>query len=109
MIEALGNFNMDILVEFNQLKGATTKASKVKEIEEPLAIYYPRCRKKHALHECPLNKTNICILCIGKHVTNECEYSNVAPISVANMVAEANCVRQRMNPTPQRKNTFMSP
>jgi len=68
LIEELTNFKINILVEFNQIKGEETKASKLKEIEEPLAIYYPRCRNKHALHECPLKKTKICSLCNRKYV-----------------------------------------
>jgi len=78
LIEELTNFKTDILVELNQLKGATTKSNKKKEKEEPLAIYYSICKKKHALHEFPLNKTKICSLYNGKHDTNECECLTIA-------------------------------
>lgn len=61
-------------------------------IEEPLAIYYPWCSKKYALHECPLNKIEIYSLCNGNHVTNDYECMIVSQISVANMVIEENYI-----------------
>jgi len=78
LIEELANFKIDILIELNQLKGATTKTVKAKEKEEPLAIYCSKCKKKYALHECPLNKTKICSLCNGTHDTNKCECLTIA-------------------------------
>lgn len=63
LIKELAYFKIDILVELNQLKGAAIEIAKAKEKEESLVIYLPRCKNKHALHECPLNKIDIYSLC----------------------------------------------
>ena len=109
LIEELANFKIDILVELNQLKGAANKIVKAKDNEEPLAIYCSKCKKKYALHECPLNKIEICSLCNGTHDTNKCECLNIAQMSVVNMQAEANYIAQRMNPAMMNQPRFMSP
>lgn len=91
--EEFANFRIDVLFELSQLKGTINK---LKEIQDSLQTtnskkeatdefssrYYPRCGKKHALHECPLNTTNICILCNNDHPTNECDYLTIAQMSV---------------------------
>ena len=52
----LENFKVDILSTFcNQLESLKTK--KRQEKENALAIFCYKCRKKHPLKECPLNKT----------------------------------------------------
>ena len=30
---------------------------------------FPKCREKHALHECPLDDIKICESCVGSHTT----------------------------------------
>jgi len=39
-----------------------------------LSIFCPRCRKKHALKECPLDLKSIetCVICVENHNTKEC-------------------------------------
>ena len=34
-------------------------------------IVFPKCRKKHALHECPLDNIKICKICAGSHTTED--------------------------------------
>jgi len=39
-----------------------------------LSIFCPKCRKKHALRECPLDSKAIetCVICVDNHDTKEC-------------------------------------
>ena len=37
-----------------------------------LGVFCPRCRKKHPLKECLLNKVEVCQLCALNHDTKEC-------------------------------------
>ena len=37
-----------------------------------LGVIYPKCRKKHPVKECPLNKVEVCQLCELNHDTKEC-------------------------------------
>ena len=37
-----------------------------------LVLFCPRCRKKHPLKECPLDKVEVCQLCELNHDTKEC-------------------------------------
>jgi len=32
-------------------------------------IFCPKCRKKHAFHECPLDNIKIYKICVGSHTT----------------------------------------
>jgi hypothetical protein len=47
---------------------------KKKQEEEtlPLAIFCPRCHKKHPHHECPLDNIEICAICEHDHDTKDC-------------------------------------
>jgi hypothetical protein len=67
----LENFKTYILSTIsNQLD--TLKLKKKQEEEIVLAIFCPRCRKKHGEKECPLNVIEICGLCTLEHPTSEC-------------------------------------
>ena len=35
-------------------------------------IFCPKCRKKHDLHECPIDKIKICKICAGSHTIEDC-------------------------------------
>jgi len=39
-----------------------------------LSIFCPKCRKKHALRECPLDLLTVetCVICAENHDTKEC-------------------------------------
>ena len=37
-----------------------------------LGVFYPRCRKKHPLKECPLDKVEVCQIYELNHDTKEC-------------------------------------
>jgi len=47
---------------------------KLVEEQEMLSIYYPKCRRKHPLRECPLNikETNKCGISADNHATEKC-------------------------------------
>jgi len=58
----LENFKTDILgTVTTQLDIMQAKQKKV-EAEQNLAIFYPRCRKKHSHKECPLDAVQICAI-----------------------------------------------
>jgi hypothetical protein len=51
----------------------TLKAKKKQEEQDQvLSIYCPKCRKKHALRDCPLDKIQVCGLCTDNHATDDC-------------------------------------
>ena len=37
-----------------------------------LGVFFPKCRKKHPLKECPLDKVEVCGLCELEHDTKYC-------------------------------------
>ena len=67
----LENFNTDILgtlsSQFDVLK---TKRRQEEEDIVALHIFYPKCRKRHPLKECPLNVISVCALYSDKHPTD---------------------------------------
>ncbi len=42
------------------------------EAEQNLAIFCPRCRKKHSHKECPLDTVQTCAICTRDHSTENC-------------------------------------
>lgn len=48
--------------------------AKQKQAEEKpnLAIFYPRCRKKHSHKECLLDTIQACAICTKEHATKIC-------------------------------------
>jgi len=42
------------------------------EAEVAFAIFRPKCRDKHPLRECPLDKVPICTICEKDHETQQC-------------------------------------
>jgi hypothetical protein len=47
---------------------------KKKKEEEKVVVYIfcPRCRKKHASKECPLDNVQVCAICVEDHETENC-------------------------------------
>lgn len=35
-------------------------------------IFFPKCRKKHHLRECPLDNIYVCGICVERHLTENC-------------------------------------
>ena len=52
--------------QFDSLK---TKNRQEEQDHASLHIFCPKCRKRHPLKECPLNKFYICVVCIEKNPT----------------------------------------
>ena len=49
------------------------RAKQKKVVEDlTLGVFFPRCRKRHPLKECPLDKVEVCHLCELNHDTKEC-------------------------------------
>jgi len=75
LIKEIANLKIDILVQLNttldgiQAKTRTTDQSRA---TKPLSIYCPRCRNKHLLRECPLDKSEICQIYDREHSTSQC-------------------------------------
>jgi hypothetical protein len=54
----------------------TLQTKKKKEEEElALAIFCPKCRRKHLLIECPLDQIEVCGICSENHAT--CNYPSL--------------------------------
>jgi len=45
---------------------------KKEEAERALAIFCPRCTRKHPKNECPLHSVEVCFVCEEDHPTNQC-------------------------------------
>lgn len=43
---------------------------KQEEAERALAIFCPRCTRRHPRNECPLNSIEVCLVCKEDHSTN---------------------------------------
>jgi len=70
----LNNFKMDMLGSLSE-QIDTVKVKNNQNVENvALSIFCPKCRKKHALRECPLDLKSVetCVICVENHDTNEC-------------------------------------
>ena len=45
---------------------------KQEEAKRALAIFCPRCTRKHPRNECPLYSIEVCFVCEEYHPTNQC-------------------------------------
>jgi len=45
---------------------------KQEEAKRALAIFCPRCTRKHSRNECPLHSIEVCFVCERDHPTNQC-------------------------------------
>jgi hypothetical protein len=83
----LEEFKTDLLSTLgNQID--TLKAKKRQEDEDQImAIFCPKCRKKHALKDCPLENIQVCAFCTENHDIFHC--SKVKVLQNCNMAANA--------------------
>eukprot|EP00253_Pinus_taeda_P017765 PITA_17765 len=66
------NFKTDILGTLTTQLDVLQAKQKQMEVEQNLAIFCPRCRKKHSHKECPLDTVQTCAICIRDHSTEIC-------------------------------------
>ena len=68
----LENFKTDLLSTISSQLD-TLKARRRQEEENAVTrIFFPRCRNKHPLRECPLNNISVCAICTENHTTKNC-------------------------------------
>jgi len=70
----LDEFKTDIIGSLSEQLDTLKIQNKQKEEAEALAIFCPKCRKKHALRECPLDAKVVetCMICSESHETKDC-------------------------------------
>ena len=70
----LDEFKSDILGSLSEKIDTLKLQNKQKDENDALEIFFPKCRKKHALRECPLDAKVIetCAICSEKHETKSC-------------------------------------
>ena len=68
----LDNLRTDILSTLSTQMDTLQEKHEHIELEKTMAIFYPQCRKKHPLKECPLNIVEACMICEQTHPTNSC-------------------------------------
>ena len=70
----LDEFKIDILGSLSEQLDTLKIQNKQKAEAEALAIFCPKCRKKHALRECPLDAKVVetCMICSENHETKDC-------------------------------------
>jgi hypothetical protein len=66
------NFKTDIMNTFGSQIDTLKDKKKQEEQDQVLSIFCPKCRKKHALRDCPLDKIQVCGLCTDNHATDDC-------------------------------------
>ena len=62
-------FKTEMLSSFASQIDTLQVKKKQDEAEAALAVFCPKCRDKHPLRECPLDKIPICTLCEKDHET----------------------------------------
>lgn len=67
----LDNFKTDILGSLSEQLDNLKIQNKKKTKNDALSIFCPKCRKKHALRECPLHSLEFCVICAKNHNTKE--------------------------------------
>jgi len=68
----LENFKTDILGTLTTQFDIMQAKQKQAEAEQNLAIFCPRCRKKHSHKEFPLDVVKVCAICTRDHPTEGC-------------------------------------
>ena len=68
----LENFKTDILGTLTTQLDIVQAKQKQAEAKQNLAVFCPRCRKKHSHKECPLDTIQICAICTKDHLTESC-------------------------------------
>ena len=68
----LEDYTSDMLQTFS-LQMDTMQIERNQEKEKsPLAIFFPRCTKRHPINQCPLNVIEVCYVCEENHETGKC-------------------------------------
>ena len=68
----LDNLRTDILSTLSAQMDTLEVKQKQLELDKTMAIFYPKCRKKHPKRECPLNSIEECTICELNHATSSC-------------------------------------
>jgi len=68
----LENFISDILGTLTTQLDIMQAKQKQAETEQNLAIFYPRCKKKHSPKECPLDAVQVFTICTKDHSRESC-------------------------------------
>jgi len=68
----LEEFKIEMLSSFASQIDTLQVKKKQAEAEAALDIFCPKCREKHPLRECPLDKVPICTICEKDHETQQC-------------------------------------
>ena len=68
----LEDFKTDILGTLTTQLDIMQAKQKQVEAEQNLAIFCPRCRKKHNHKECPFDTVQVCAICTKYHSTESC-------------------------------------
>eukprot|EP00253_Pinus_taeda_P035424 PITA_35424 len=68
----LENFKTDILGTLTTQLDIVQAKKKQMEVEQNLAIFCPRCRRKNSHKECPLDAVQTCAICTKDHLTESC-------------------------------------
>jgi len=68
----LEEFKTKMLSSFASQIDALQVQKKQAEAEAALAIFCSKCREKHPLRECPLDKVPVCTICEKYHETQQC-------------------------------------
>lgn len=69
----LENFKIDLLSTLGTQVDVLKAKKKKEEKDQILAIFCPKCRKKHLIRECPLEGIQVCGLCTENHATENCQ------------------------------------
>lgn len=67
----LEDFKSEILHTFSLKMDIMQIKRKQDEAKRSLAIFYPKCTRRHSRNECPLNVINICSFYEKNHATNK--------------------------------------
>lgn len=65
------NNSLDILGNLNEQMNMLTMKNKKKVEGVASFIFFPKCRKKHSLHECQHDKIEICEIFAGSNTTKD--------------------------------------
>jgi len=68
----LDNLRTDILSTLLVQMDTLQVKQKLLELDRTMAIFFPKCRKKHPERECPLNSIEECAICELNHATSSC-------------------------------------
>lgn len=68
----LEDFKSEMLHTFSMQMDTLQIKMKLEEVKRALAIFCPRCTKRHPSNECPLNVIEFFLVCEENHATKKC-------------------------------------